>query len=40
MLLLTGIELLRTGDRGRRVLLNPSRKFSLLLLGLGDCEES
>lgn len=40
VLLLTGTELLRTGDRVRRVLLNPSRKFSLLLVGLGVRDES
>lgn len=32
---LCGIELLRTGDRARRVFLNPSRKLSLLFVGLG-----
>lgn len=29
------MELLRTGERVRRVFLNPSRKFSLLFVGLG-----
>lgn len=32
---LTGMELVRTGERARNVFLNPSRKFNLLLVGLG-----
>lgn len=32
---LTGMELLRPGERVRKVFLNPSKKFSLLFVGLG-----